>query len=398
MNTDLPLEGVKILALEQFGAGPFATLNLSDMGATVIKIEDPTTGGEVSRFVPPYRNQGDSLYFQSWNRSKYSLTLNLRQDEGKKVFHDLVKVTDVVFNNLRGDQPAKLGLTYESLRELNPKIICCSLNGFGAEGSHATEPGYDYLMQAWTGYMSLTGDPCGPPAACGVSFIDHAAGFAAAMGIVAALYAAQKTGTGRDVEVSLWDTAYSMLTYLAIWNLNRGFEPQRYPGSSHQTLVPVQTFRTLNGYITVFCGKEKFWQSLCQAFGDTALAEDPRFATFDARLKSRDLVVQSVQEHFSKKTTEEWVELLKGKVPCAPVRTLSEALQDTNLEKRGTVFEVEHWAFGKLKEVNTPVRISKTTRSHRYAPALGQDTGNILREYLNYSDVEIEALRDAQII
>lgn len=398
MSNDLPLQGIRILAIEQFGAGPFATLNLADLGATVIKIEDPATGGEVSRFVPPFRIQGDSLYFQSWNRNKYSLTLNLRKEEGKGIFHDLVKVSDVVFNNLRGDQPAKLGLTYDNLRGWNPKIVCCSLNGFGSQGSHAAEPGYDYLMQASTGYMSLTGDPCGPPSACGVSFIDHAAGFAAALGIVTALYAAQKSGTGRDVEVSLWDTAYSMLTYLAVWNLNQEFEPQRYSGSSHQTLVPVQTFRTRNGYLTIFCGKEKFWQALCQIFGDPVLAGDPRFSTFDERFKNRELVVQAVQKHFSKRTTEEWLELLKGKVPCAPVRSLSDALLDVELKERGTLLEVQHPSFGKLQETNTPVRISKTPRSHRCAPALGQDTENILKDLLNCSDERIAFLKQAQII
>src|SRR5579862_3619302 len=228
MNQPLPLEGVRVLAVSQFGAGPFATLNLSDLGAEVIKIEDPTTGGDVSRYVPPYTAEGDSLYFQSWNRNKRSIALDLRSPAGMALFHDLVGVSDAVFNNLRGDQPAKLGLTHACLSRWNPKIVCCSLNAFGSEGPRAQDPGYDSLMQARTGYMSITGDPSGPPAACGVSFIDHAAGFAAALGLVSALYAAAKTGIGRDVEVSLLDTAYSMLTYLAVWNLNRGFEPQRH--------------------------------------------------------------------------------------------------------------------------------------------------------------------------
>ncbi len=342
---NLPLEGVRVLAFSQFGAGPFATLNLADMGAEVIKIEDPSTGGEVSRFVPPHRAPGDSLYFQSWNRNKRSVTLNLRKQEAVAVFHELVKVSDVVFNNLRGDLPAKLGLSYESLGPVNPRIVCCSLNGFGSEGPSAAEPGYDYLMQAAIGYMSVTGDPAGPPSACGVSFIDHAAGFAAAMAVVSALYAVQKTGQGRDVEVSLFDTAYSMLTYLAIWNLNRGFEPNRYSGSAHQTLVPVQTFRTSDGFITIFCGKEKFWRLLCEAFEDPALASDPRFSSFELRFKNRDVVVEQTQAHFLRKTTADWLHLLRGKVPCAPVRSLTEALSDPCLEERGTIISVEHPTF-----------------------------------------------------
>jgi crotonobetainyl-CoA:carnitine CoA-transferase CaiB-like acyl-CoA transferase len=398
MNEPLPLQGVRVLAFSQFGAGPFATLNLADMGAEVIKIEDPNTGGDVSRFVPPYRIAGDSLYFQSWNRNKRSVTLDVRKPEGVRVFHDLVKVADVVFNNLRGDQPAKLGLNCAGLSQLNPKIVCCSLNGFGSQGPSAAEPGYDYLMQAAIGYMSITGDPTGPPAACGVSFIDHAAGFAAAMGIVSALYAAQKTGRGRDVEVSLLDTAYSMLTYLAIWKLNRDFEPKRYSGSAHQTLVPVQTFRTSDGFLTIFCGKEKFWQSLCEVFEDSALADDPRFSTFELRFKNRDLVIEKTQAHFLRKTTAEWLVALRGKVPCAPVRSLTEALADRDLDARGTTVSVEHPTFGTMRQVNTPARFSGSARVHSRAPSLGEDTVLVLRDYLGYPNEQIEALRQAKVI
>lgn len=396
---NLPLEGIRVLAISQFGAGPFATLNLADLGAEVIKIEDPKTGGEVSRFVPPYQEDGDSLYFQSWNRNKRSITLNLRTNEGVAVFHDLVRVSNVVFNNLRGDQPSKLGLTYRSLESINAKIVCCSLNGFGSEGPRAKEPGYDYLMQAYAGYMSITGDPCGPPSSCGVSFIDHAAGFAAALGIVSSVLSAQRTGRGRDLEVSLLDTAYSMLTYLAVWNLNRGFEPVRYPGSSHQTLVPVQTFRTSDGYITIFCGKQKFWELLCGVFEDSALAEDPRFRSFEDRMKNRDDVLPRVQSHFLRKTTDEWIQVLTGLVPCAPVRTVTEALADPDLQSRGTVIEVDHPKFGKIQQVNTPVRFPESLgRTHRRAPWLGEDTDQVLMEYLNYDPHQIARLRKLEAI
>jgi len=353
MSAPLPLTGVRVLAFSQFGAGPFATLNLADMGADVIKIEDPTTGGEISRFVPPHRIENDSLYFQSWNRGKRSITLNLRKPGAKEVLHDLVRVSDAVFNNLRGDEPAKLGLTYCSLGKINPKIVCCSLNGFGSTGPRAADPGYDYLMQASTGYMSMTGDPGGPPAASGVSFVDHAAGFAAALGLVSALYAARVSGIGRDVEISLLNTAYSMLTYLGIWNLNRNFEPRRHSGSAHQTLVPVQTFRTADGHITIFCGKEKFWQALCEAFEDPQMASDPRFDTFEHRFSNRSECVQAVQSHFLKRNTAEWIAALSGKVPCAPVRSLSEAMQAASSEP-DTIVEVEHPEFGTLRELNTP--------------------------------------------
>jgi crotonobetainyl-CoA:carnitine CoA-transferase CaiB-like acyl-CoA transferase len=314
------------------------------------------------------------------------------------VFRDLVAVSDVVFNNLRGDQPAKLGLTYACLSRWNPKIVCCSLNGFGSQGPRAQDPGYDYLMQARTGYMSITGDPSGPPVACGVSFIDHAAGFAAALGIVSALYAARSTGTGRDVEVSLLDTAYSMLTYLAIWNLNRGFEPKRYAGSAHQTLVPVQTFKTSDGYIMIFCGKEKFWQLLCEEFGDAELARDARFATFEARMRNREMTIERTQTHFLRKTTSEWLDLLSGKVPCAPVQSLTQALSDPDLVDRGTVIEVEHPEFGAMRQVATPIRAGDRRGKNRHAPRLGEDTEAVLKDCLQYSDERIHELKRSSVI
>jgi crotonobetainyl-CoA:carnitine CoA-transferase CaiB-like acyl-CoA transferase len=395
---ELPLKGIRILAVEQFGAGPFSTLNLADLGAEVIKIEDPTTGGEVSRFVPPYSSDGDGLYFQSWNRNKRSVTLNLRQPGAAAVLRDLARNVEIVFNNLRGDQPRRLGLVYEVLCEANPKIVCCSLNAFGSQGAQACEPGYDYIMQALAGYMSLTGSPLEAPAACGISIIDHAAGFAAAMAMLSALYAAEKTGQGRNIEVSLLDTAYSMLTYLAIWNLNRDFTPKRYPGSAHQTLVPVQTFATRDGYITIFCGKEHFWQELCKAFEDPSLAEDPRFATFAVRFKNREQVVDQIQKHFRKRSTADWIERLRGKVPCGPVRSLAEALNAPGLAESGTIIEVEHPQFGSIREVNTPVRYESRRKQHRRAPQLGEDTEFVLKEYLQYSDGQIAELRREQVI
>ena len=344
----------------------------------------------MSRSVPPYRIPDDSLYFQSWNRNKRSVTLDIRKPEGVEVFHDLVKVADVVFNNLRGDQPARLGLNHATLSPLNPKIVCCSLNGFGSQGSSAAEPGYDYLMQAAIGYMSVTGDPAGTAGRLRGLVYRSRCWFCRAMAMVSALYAAQKTGQGRDVEVSLFDTAYSMLTYLAIWNLNRDFEPKRYPGSAHQTLVPVQTFRTSDGFITIFCGKEKFWQLLCNAFEDPVLAADPRFSTFELRFKNRDLVIEKTQEHFLRKTTAEWLNVLRGKVPSAPVRSLTEALADPELDARGTTLSVEHPVFGTMRQVNTPARFSGSVRTHSRAPSLGEDTVAVLRDYLGYPNERIK--------
>lgn len=389
----LPLEGITLLAVSQFGAGPYATMVLAELGAEVIKIEDPSTGGDVSRSVPPYTAEHDSLYFQSFNRNKKSMTLNLKSAEGKTIFHRLVKSSDAVFNNLRGDQVHELGLDYNSLEKVNPKIVCCSLVGFGRNGTRAKEPGYDYLMQAYAGYMGITGDPTGPPVACGVSVIDHAAGFAAALGLVAALYEANRSGCGRDVEVSLLDTAISMLTYLAIWNLNKGFVPVKRLGSAHQTLVPVQTFKTSDSYIVIFCAKERFWQNLCDVVGIPAMSTDERFCNFAQRQKNRDLAVSSLQNIFSTKSTEQWLELLRGKVPCAPVNNLDEALSDPWLLERKMIIETEHPVFGKIKQVSSPIRVSETTFEHQRAPQLGEHTEEILKRHLAYSDSEIDILK-----
>ena len=394
----LPLEGVRILAVSQFGAGPYSTMVLAELGAEVIKVEDPSAGGDVSRSVPPYATKDDSLYFQSFNRNKKSLTLNLKAKEGREIIEKLVGVSHAVFNNLRGDQVSKLGLNYASLKHANPKIVCCSLTGFGTEGPRAAEPGYDYLMQAYAGYMSLTGDPEGPPSASGVSIIDHAAGFAAALGLVAGVYAAEKSGEGRDVEVSLFDTAFSMLSYLAIWNLNKGYQPVRRTGSAHQTLVPVQTFRTSDGYLVIFCAKEKFWRELCRIMGLEQTMSDERFANFAQRSEHRTVVVSTLQERFSKEATEVWLERLRGKVPCAPVNDLSQAMNEPFLADRKMVIETQHPAFGSVRQIASPVKLPGTNMRHRRAPALGEDSADILKRYLGYDQTTIEDLKRRHII
>jgi crotonobetainyl-CoA:carnitine CoA-transferase CaiB-like acyl-CoA transferase len=389
----LPLEGLRILAVSQFGAGPYSTMVLADLGADVVKIEDPRTGGDVSRSVPPYQIPGDSIYFQSFNRNKRSLALNLRSAEGRELFRRLVAVSHAVFNNLRGDQSRELGLDYESLRGVNPRIVCCSLSGFARSGDRADEPGYDYLMQAATGYMSMTGDPAGPPVACGVSVIDHAAGLAAALGLLAAAGAASETGRGCDVEVSLYDVAVSMLTYLAAWNLNRDFRPSRRAGSAHQTLVPAQTFRTADGHIVLFCAKEKFWRKLCEALGVPELAEREGFANFGERFENREAVVETIGSILATKTTDEWIARLKGQVPCAPVRDLASALNDSFARERDMIVETDHPEFGRIRQAAGPVKIPGAKKSHRRAPKLGEHTEEILEEWLGLSAEEIAELR-----
>ena len=387
-----PLAGVRVLAMEQFGAGPFATLALADMGAEVIKIEDPTTGGDVARYVPPYEIEADSLYFQAFNRGKKSIALDLRSSQGRKAFEGLVGVSDAVFNNLRGDQPARLGLTFDTLGTLNPAVVTCSLSGFGPDGPRASEPGYDAILQALTGYMSVTGEPDSPPAKCGVSIIDFATGFAAALGLTAALYDAKRNGRGRHVDVSLMDTAVSMLSYFAAWSLNRDWEPVRTSASSHQTLVPCQNFQTADSWVVVMCAKEVFWRRLAEGLGLGELADDPRFATFAARFDHRDELLPLLQEAFQQNTTTEWVTKFRGQVPIAPVNSLAEALSDEQLASQNMIVETDHPTYGRLRLASSPFKTPGSKENTSCAPMLAQHTREVLSELLGYSDQQVDAL------
>jgi crotonobetainyl-CoA:carnitine CoA-transferase CaiB-like acyl-CoA transferase len=368
------------------------------LGAEIIKIEDPATKGDVSRHVPPYRIENDSLYFQSINRNKRSVTLNLGDPRGQALFHRMVKVSHAVFNNLRGDVPAKLGLTYEALREHNPAIVCCSLSAYDRTGPQAAYPGYDYLMQAAAGYMSITGEPDAPPAKCGISVIDFATGLSAMVGMLSAIMASRRTGVGCDVDANLMDTAISMLNYHAIWYLNRGIEPARAPNSAHAVLVPCQNFRTRDGYMAVFVAKDKFWVELCKGMDRLDLASDPRYRTIEDRFNNKATLLPVLEELFAARTNGEWTERLAGKVPCAPARSIAEALDDPVLATRGMIWEVPHPVFGTVREVGCPVRISGATPPKRPASKLGGDTEEVLGNYLGCSPQEIAELRSAGVI
>ena len=393
-----PLDGVRILAVSQFGAGPFGTQVLADLGADIIKVEDPGVGGDSARYVPPFQGEADSPYFQSFNRGKRSVSLNLRHPDGQAVFRDLVRVSDAVFNNARGDLPDKLGLTYAALREVNVKIVCCSLTGYGRTGPRAGEPAFDYLVQGYAGYMSVTGEPDGPPGKCGVSVIDFAGGYAGMVGLMVGLFDAQRTGIGRDVDVSLLDTAVSMLSYFAIWTLNRDWTAERTRDSAHQTLVPAQNFPTRDGWIVVFCNKDKFWRDLVETLGVPELGEDARFATFADRFDHRETLLPLLRARFETRTTADWLDRLRGRVPCAPVNDVRQALADPQVLARDMIVEVEHPEFGTLREVRSPVRTEGEIRQPRRAPRLGEHTDSILRDVLGYGDGTIARLRSAGVI
>ena len=394
----LPLAGVRVLAFTQLGAGPYAMTVLGDLGAEIIKVEDPVTGGDEARNVPPFAEDGDSLYFPSFNRNTSSLSLNLRVSEGRALLRRLVAVSDAVYANCRGDLPAKLGLTYSDLETVNPRIVCCTLSGFGTTGPRAADPAYDYLLQGLAGFMSVTGDPNAPPTRCGVAVVDFAGGLMSAVGLLIGLMRARATGVGGDVDVALLDTAISMLNYLAVWNLNRGIQPTRAAESAHPTLVPSQLFPTRDGYLIIMCMKEKFWQRLAQKLELPHLAHDQRFRTFADRLAHRGELIPLLKQRFADKTTAEWLASLRGVVPCAPVYSVDEALRDEQVRARDMVIAYDHPRFGTVREVGCPIKIDRIAPCYGPAARLGADTDALLRELLDMGDEEIRALRAAGAI
>jgi crotonobetainyl-CoA:carnitine CoA-transferase CaiB-like acyl-CoA transferase len=388
-----PLADIRIIAIEQYGAGPFGSVHLADLGAAVIKIEDPASGGDVGRYVPPYQEGEDSLFFEAFNRNKRSISLDLTTPDGHAVFEDLARVSDVVYSNLRGDVPAKIGITYEDLKHLNPRIVCCALTGFGMTGPRASEPGYDYILQGIAGWMDITGEPSGPPTKSGLSLVDYSGGLVAAIAILAGVHAARRDGVGMDCDVSLFDTAISMLTYPAIWNLNGDFEPARTHHSAHPSLVPFQAFRAREGWIVVACPKEKFWRRLAIAVGRPELASDERFATFADRRRNETELRAILDEVFVSRSAPEWLDVLRAAgVPCGPVNSVSQALADDHTVARGMVVQTEHPRFGAVRQVRSPVRVGGDEPEYRRAPARHEDAVAVLSGLLGYDAAHIEEL------
>ncbi len=391
---DAPLAGVRIVAVEQYGAGPFGTMYLADLGAEVIKIEDPGTGGDVSRYIPPGRSGSDSLFFEAFNRNKRSLALDLKSPGGREVLARLLATADAVFSNLRGDQAERLGLTFAALEAVNPAIVCVALTGYGRSGPGATWPGYDALIQAETGWAALTGAPDGPPTKSGLSLADYIAGLTAALGLMVGIFDARRTGRGRDVDTNLYDSALAMLSYPATWLLSRGFMTERKPLSAHPSVVPFQFFATSDGYLAIAAPKEKFFRTLVDKMGLGELRDDPRFADFEGRGRHRDELLAIFGARFADRTTDHWIALLRGHVPVAPVRSLAEATDPDELRERSMLAEYEHPAFGPVRSIGLPLTMGGFEPTYRPGPALDADSAAILAE-LHYDDGAVERLRAA---
>ncbi|WTW99438.1 CoA transferase [Streptomycetaceae bacterium NBC_01309] len=388
-----PLEDVRVIAVEQYGAGPWGSLHLADLGAEVIKIEDPAAAGDVGRYVPPYAEGEDSLFFEVFNRNKRSLSLDLASASGRAVFDELVRAADAVYSNLRGDVPAKIGITYDDLKHLNPRIVCCSLSGFGMTGPRVGEPGYDYILQGLLGWMDVTGEPDGPPTKSGLSLVDYSAGFVAAISLLAGLHAARRDGTGMDCDVSLFDTALSLLNYPAAWHLNAGYEPSRTRHSSHPSLVPFQLFRTADDWIVVGCPKEKFWRRLTEVVGHPEWARDPRFATFADRERNRGELLALLEPLFRARPAAAWLDALYAVgVPCGPVNSVADALADPHTAARDMVVATEHPRYGRMRLPATAVRVGPGPRPERRAPRRNEDFEYVLTHVADRSEEQIAEL------
>jgi crotonobetainyl-CoA:carnitine CoA-transferase CaiB-like acyl-CoA transferase len=393
----LPLADVRVIAIEQYGAGPWATLQLADLGAEIIKVEDPASKGDVGRYVPPFQEGEDSLFFETFNRNKQSVSLDLRHPRGREVFEDLVRNADCVFSNLRGDQPDRLRLTYDDLKDVKPRIVCCSLSGFGMSGPRRAEAGYDYIMQSMAGWMSFTGEPDGPPTKSGLSLVDLSGGYVAAIAMLSGLWRARREGVGCDCDVSLFETALHELMYIGTWAATMGYEPRRMPDSAHPSIVPFQAFETADGWIVVACAKQKFWEQLCRAIDREDLLGDERFADFAGRDRHRDELLPILSQEFKARTEAQWLELLaRVGVPHGRVNNVHTALADRQTAARGAVVEIEHPRFGSVRQVASPLRVAdyEDGRALERAPFRGEHTERVLAELCGYEQDQIAELRD----
>ena len=391
----MALSGIRVLDLGRFVAGPFCGVLLADLGADVIKIELPGRGDEL-RYHGVLVN-GESAYFVMMNRNKKSLTLDLRSDEGKDIFRRLVQNADVVVENFRPDVMRKLGFHYEALRSMNAGIVYCGISGFGKDGPYALRPSFDFIAQGMSGLMSVTGFPDGEPVRVGVPISDQVAALYAAYGILAALQARQRTGTGQEVQVSLVDGMISLLSFQADRYFGAGEVPTRV-GNDHPVSSPYGTFKALDGYINVAPAGDPMWERFARALGLGDLICDPRFLTNDLRCENRRDLNRIINEITSRRTMADWIDFLNAAgVPCGPIYSLDQTFADPQVQHQQMMLDLEQ-SSGKVKTLGFPLKLSATPADlRRPAPQLGQHNTEILIA-LGYSSAEVERLHARHVI
>lgn len=387
-----PLESVRILELGQVIAGTYGSQVLSDLGAEVIKVETPE--GDLGRnpSVAPYR--GLSGLFLTLNRNKQSIVINLKTEAGRRVFYDLVKVSDVVVDNFRPGVLERLQVDYATLSRINPRIIHCSVTGFGTEGAYKNYPAFDIIIQAISGHMAITGEPGRPPARVGIPLADLSGGIYSCKGILAALFDRERTGKGRRVELSMFDAMLTLLSYMGTMWLTNGELPQP-PGSAHDYTVPWQAFEASNGYVVVATRQEIFWRKLCGVLEDAALADDPRFATNSLRVENRAVLVPRLERIFRTRTVADWLERLRAaEVPASPVNNLDGAFAEPPVAEREMIVEYDHPDVGKVRLPGNPIKMSGVSGTiSKPAPRLGEHTDAVLSRLLNFTADQIASLR-----
>ncbi|MBL6749082.1 MAG: CoA transferase [Nevskia sp.] len=374
-----PLAGMRVLTFEQFGAAPYGTMFLADLGAEVIKVENAAAGGDAARHVGPHSlGPGQSHYFQCWNMNKRSVTLDIKSADGRAAFERLVADADAVVNNLRGDQPGKLGIDYAGLKPVNPRIVCLHISAYGRDNERRAWPGYDFLMQAEAGIMGLTGEPDGPPTRVGCSMIDYMSGLTGVVGLLSCVMRARQTGTGCDVDTCLFDVALHQLGYSAVWYLNEHDSAGRQPRSAHQSVAPVQTYPTADGWIYVMCMTDKFWENLADAIGRPELKADPRFCSRALRRHNRDALTGVLDAELRQRTTRQWLDRFAGLLPAAPVLEPGEALDADFVRATGMVRGVPHPLRDGFRVLASPLKIDGARPPQAAAPALGADNAQLL--------------------
>jgi CoA:oxalate CoA-transferase len=390
------LVGVRVLDLTRALAGPYASLILGDLGAEIIKIEALDARTEATG---PYAYKGQDAYFMSVNRSKKSITLDMRTDKGREIFYDLVRISDVVLDNFRPGVLERLKIDYDTLKELNHRIICCSISGFGRNGPYRDRPAYDLVIQALSGAMSITGEPDRPPVRSGVAIADQGAGMFAATGILAALHARERTGVGGKVETSLLEAMVAQLAYESGYYFVSGLVPGPV-GSGHRTLALYQTFQTRDGYVAIAAINR--FPALCKALSREDLTEDPRFSGSQIAEHKEELLA-ILEKEFLKKDTEEWLELLTAAdVPCGPMNKLDKALNDPQVLASEMVVSINHTLGGQIQQTGNPIKISTTPPEVRpeflSPPTLGEHTNEVLSKLLGYPAEKIDLLRQEKIV
>jgi crotonobetainyl-CoA:carnitine CoA-transferase CaiB-like acyl-CoA transferase len=392
-----PLDGLTVIDLTRVLSGPYCTMVLSDLGARVIKIEHPVRGDDTRHWGPPFVG-AESAYFLSVNRNKESLTLDFKRDEGQAILERLLTTADVIVENFRPGTLDGAGMGAEALCGRHPRLVYCSISGYGQTGPRRDEPGYDAVMQAEGGLMSITGDAEGPPYRLGVAITDIVSGLFAAQGVMAALLARERTGRGQHVDIGMLDATAALLTYQAGNYFASGTAPGRM-GNRHPTIVPYESFEAADGDLVVAGGNDEIWRRLCEALDLVEIADDPRFRTNRERAAHYDDLRPRLAAVLATRTRAEWTErFCAAGVPCGSVRTIAEVLSDPQVIARGMIQHVAHATVGDATVIGTPLKLSATPASIRTAPpVLGQHTSAILSE-LGYDGATIDDLKTAGVV